>query len=145
MSSTMQATILIVQRDPAVRRLLRAALRSEGHETREAPGAFEALMAAAASSRPIDMLLTDVSLDGIDGFRLAERMGSAFPAMRVVYLTASEQITGPGSHPTLSLADPALAEAACSLARDILAAQAPKKKPATSAGASTETVARQTA
>jgi len=141
----MQATILIVHRDPAVRRLLRAALRSEGHETREAPGAFEALMAAAASSRPIDLLLTDVSLDGIDGFRLAERMGSAFPAMRVVYLAGSEPMAGIESHRTLSLADPALAEAVRALARDILGAQAPKKKPATSAGASNEAVARQTA
>jgi DNA-binding NtrC family response regulator len=141
----MQATILIVHRDVTVRRLLRAALRNHGHETREVPGAFEALMAAAGSNRPIDLLLTDVALEGIDGFRLAERMESAFPAMRVVYLTGREPIAGVESRPTLSLADPAWSEAACALVRDILAADAPKKGPASAAEAFTEAVERQTA
>jgi DNA-binding NtrC family response regulator len=82
----MPEVILIVHQEAAVRRRLRDALRSEGCQTREAACALDALMIAASTQPPVDVLLTHTALAGIDGPQLAERMKRAFPAMRAVYM-----------------------------------------------------------
>ena len=80
-------TVLIVDDEPPIRRLLRTSLGAQGYRTLEAATAAEAL-ARIAGDRP-DVIILDLGLpdgDGLDVIR-AVRTGSAVP---IVVLTARE-------------------------------------------------------
>lgn len=87
----MWTEILIVDEDPACRCLARGILRREGYATREAATALEALLIAANEIRPVDLLLTEVRLSGIDGCKLAAKITQAFPATRVMYMSGKAE------------------------------------------------------
>ncbi|MCC6860775.1 MAG: response regulator [Bryobacterales bacterium] len=91
----MRQSILIVRQDRTGRRLLGRILRGEGYEVREAANALEAMTQALCGSRPVDLLLTDAGLPGIDGWKLAEKLRQAFPATRVVCLGGETEVPEP--------------------------------------------------
>ena len=66
------ARVLIVDDDAAVRLLCAANLEAEGFHVLEAAGGLDALE-QARRERP-DLVLTDVTMPGLDGFQLAERL-----------------------------------------------------------------------
>jgi cyclic di-GMP phosphodiesterase len=66
--------ILIVDDDPAIRRLYRATLADE-FELHEAASGEEALMLAAAVA--FDLLLLDISMPGLGGYKTCRRLKSA--------------------------------------------------------------------
>lgn len=63
------AGILVVDDSPSMRRMLMFALRSAGHEVTAAEDGRAAL-AAAAESRSIDLVLSDVNMPGMSGLEL---------------------------------------------------------------------------
>jgi DNA-binding response OmpR family regulator len=77
--------VLLVEDDPGVAEALALALTSLGHSVRTAPDGTAGLAALAAE--PLDVLLLDVMLPGIDGFETARRVrtGSLIP---IIMLTA---------------------------------------------------------
>lgn len=79
-------TILVVDDEPGVRSSLRVALRKGKYRVLEASSALEALFVCAC--HPVDLLLTDVEMPGIDGLRLAEKFSYSFPAVPVIYMSA---------------------------------------------------------
>jgi len=98
-------TILVVDDDPGIRRLVVATLRPLGYIVLEAGSGEEALQVAADETGPIDLLLTDVIMPGISGRLLAERLTPSRPEMRVVYMSgytgnaiADKGILLPGIH-----------------------------------------------
>jgi two-component system, OmpR family, KDP operon response regulator KdpE len=58
-------TLLIIDDEPQIRRLLEVTLKSSGYQTSEAPTAKEGLRAAAM--HPPDMILLDLGLPDMDG------------------------------------------------------------------------------
>jgi CheY-like chemotaxis protein len=80
-------TILVVDDDPTVLRMVTRFLRGPGFEILAAGGSEEALALAAAHPRPIDLLLTDVVLPGLDGASLAARLRERHPAARVLFMS----------------------------------------------------------
>jgi signal transduction histidine kinase len=81
------ATVLIVEDDAGVRGLTAQVLRDAGLKVFEAGNAAEALAIAARDSNPLDLLLTDVVLPGIDGADLAERIRALKPSLRVLFMS----------------------------------------------------------
>jgi signal transduction histidine kinase/ActR/RegA family two-component response regulator len=81
------ATVLIVEDDPGVRAFAVQVLRDAGSTVFEAENAAEALAIAAVESRPLDLLLTDVVLPGIDGADLAARLRGLRPGLRVLFMS----------------------------------------------------------
>jgi signal transduction histidine kinase len=81
------ATVLIVEDDPGVRAFASQVLRDAGSTVFEAANAAEALAIAARESRPLDLLLTDVVLPGIDGGDLAARLRGLRPGLRVLFMS----------------------------------------------------------
>src|SRR5262245_57868406 len=64
--------ILLVDDDPAVRRIVSEILRLEGYEIREAAEGAESLK-AVPEFRP-DLVLLDVELPGLDGMEICKRL-----------------------------------------------------------------------
>jgi signal transduction histidine kinase/ActR/RegA family two-component response regulator len=80
-------TILLVEDDPAVRRLARRLLKQQGYLVLEAANGLEALRMAAEQHDPIHLLLTDVVMPGMSGPDLAEHLGRDHAAMKVIYMS----------------------------------------------------------
>ena len=81
------ALVLIVDDEPAIRRLLRTSLLAQGLRTQEATNGAEALAAVAAGG--IDVVVLDLGLPDLDGMELIRRLRAA-SAVPLVVLTARE-------------------------------------------------------
>lgn len=84
-SLTSRRTILFVDDDALMRRVVRRQLAVTGWTLLEAADASSALLLAASLTTPLDALFTDVVLAGIDGCVLAARVRAIHPETRVLY------------------------------------------------------------
>ena len=80
-------TILLVEDEPAVRRLARRALEAQGFRILEAASGPEALEICEKHVTELDMLLTDVVMPRMSGVELASRLTAIDPALRVLYMS----------------------------------------------------------
>ena len=80
-------TVLVVEDEPEVRRLVERLLRGKGYRVLTAGSPADAVGLASAHEGAIDLLLTDVIMPGMNGRELARRLAPARPAMRVLYMS----------------------------------------------------------
>jgi PAS domain S-box-containing protein len=78
-------SILLVEDDEAVRLVAKGMLERLGYDVRCAAGGPEALRLTEDDPRPIDLLLTDVVMPGMNGRELADRLAARFPGMRTLF------------------------------------------------------------
>ena len=78
-------TVLLVEDDDAVRNLAERVLAEAGYEVLTASGGWEALELVGRYPNPIDLLLTDVVMPGMNGPELADRLGALRPETRVLF------------------------------------------------------------
>jgi CheY-like chemotaxis protein len=77
-------TVLVVEDNEMITRLVATQLRSLGYQVRQAPNASAALDILKAGE-PIDLVFADVVMPGqLDGFDLAEEIQAAWPSIKVV-------------------------------------------------------------
>ncbi|MDE3134131.1 MAG: response regulator transcription factor [Acidobacteriota bacterium] len=84
------AQILVVDDEPAVRRALERALRLDKYEVELAVDGEEAL--DRLSERPVDAVILDVMMPGVDGLEVCRRMRAAGDRTPVLMLTARDAI-----------------------------------------------------
>jgi len=84
-------TILLVEDDDQVRRLLRTVLSEAGYRVLEAASPRAALAVSEAYDGTIDLLLTDVVMPDMNGRRLADEIATARPYLRVLYMSGYTQ------------------------------------------------------
>jgi PAS domain S-box-containing protein len=96
--------LLLVEDEALVRRPLAEMLTVEGYEVLSASNGPEALELSKSRAGPIDVLITDVVLPGMNGSALAERICSARPETRVLFIsgyidevTFRQSVLGPRS------------------------------------------------
>ncbi len=77
--------VLVVEDDIGIRDLIGEVLAEAGYEIILAADAKEALERAAAFTRPIHLLLTDVVLPGMSGPELAEQLKAVRPELKVLF------------------------------------------------------------
>jgi len=82
------ATILVVDDEVSLRKVLVRQLRSEGYTVLEAGYGLEALEVARNSSVPIDLVLSDIVMPGMIGTELAQRLLAEHPDIQVVLMSA---------------------------------------------------------
>ena len=87
------ATILVVEDEPAIRRVVRAQLERLGHTVLAAASGEEAVELAARHDGPITLLFTDVVLPGIGGRQVASTLAAQRPDLRVLYVTGHSAAT----------------------------------------------------
>ena len=80
-------TILIVEDEAAVRELVATALRHRGYRILTAANAEEALLIERQHEGPIDLLITDVVMQGQRGPELARRICERRPALHVLFMS----------------------------------------------------------
>jgi len=80
-------TILLVEDEPAVRRLARRALEAHGFRILEAGNGHEALELCETHVTELDLLLTDVVMPRMSGVELASRLTAIDPSLRVLYMS----------------------------------------------------------
>lgn len=91
-SETLQGgdeVILVVDDEPAIRRLLISVLKKLGYTLLQASSGEEAL--EIAERQPIDLLLTDMVMPGINGKMLAERLQVLYPDLETLYMSGYAQ------------------------------------------------------
>ena len=81
------ATILLVDDNDAFRGVISTFLQSSGYKVLEARSASEASMIASHQEKPIDLLLTDVVLPGVNGDQLGDYLRFLFPKIAVVFMS----------------------------------------------------------
>jgi PAS domain S-box-containing protein len=80
-------TILLVEDDIQVRNFSSIILKRLGYTVLEAGSAPEALAVLGSETEPVDMLLTDVILPGMNGKDLYARVVKKYPEMKVLYMS----------------------------------------------------------
>jgi two-component system, cell cycle sensor histidine kinase and response regulator CckA len=80
-------TVLVVEDEEAVRRLVREVLLAQGYRVLEAPGGAEALRLCGEGAEPVDLVLTDVVMPGMSGRELAARLREAVPDIRILFMS----------------------------------------------------------
>jgi len=80
-------TLMLVEDDEMLRSLTRELLELFGYKVIAASGGRDAIAASEQYSRPIHILLTDVSMPGMSGRALAEALMQSRPGIRVLYMS----------------------------------------------------------
>jgi CheY-like chemotaxis protein len=80
-------TILVVEDEAMLRRLICKVLRNHGYEVLDAANADEGLRACQEHPGRIELLLTDVVMPGRSGRELALFASSRYPDMKVIYMS----------------------------------------------------------
>lgn len=80
-------TVMLVEDEPALRRLSRRVLAQFGYTVIEAPNGEEALQLAEAYQGPIHLVLTDVVMPRMNGSDLAARVHESHPEARILFMS----------------------------------------------------------
>jgi PAS domain S-box-containing protein len=79
--------VLLVEDEPRVRSFCADVLQSAGYRVLEAGSGEEAMKLAVSGVGPIELLLTDVVLPGMNGRVVAERLLTLRPELKVLYMS----------------------------------------------------------
>ena len=79
--------VLIAEDEPLIRSLLQKFLKMWGYRTLVASDGKEALEVAADHPGDIDLLLSDVTMPGISGPELAEKLTTKRPSLKVILMS----------------------------------------------------------
>jgi CheY-like chemotaxis protein len=84
-------TVLLVEDLDAVRGVLRKILERNGFEVISAESGAKAIESARTLDRPVDLLVTDIVMPGMNGRELSRELVALYPGLRVVYMSGHTQ------------------------------------------------------
>jgi len=119
-------TILLVDDEEGVRKLVHAVLRNGGYTVIEANNGSSALSAFEKNSHKIDLVVTDVVMPQMNGFELGERLAEKNPDLPVLYMSGyrdSPVGSPPGQPAKAFLNKPFAPDALLSKVREVLDAR----------------------
>jgi two-component system cell cycle sensor histidine kinase/response regulator CckA len=80
--------VLVVDDEEGLRALVCRTLRREGYRTLEASHGAEALELVETSPGPVDLVVTDMVMPGMDGRELGRRLAQRWPTLPILYISA---------------------------------------------------------
>jgi two-component system, cell cycle sensor histidine kinase and response regulator CckA len=96
-SSKGSETILLVDDEDGVRKLVHAVLQSHGYDVLEASNGGMALAAYEKNAHKIDMVLTDIVMPRMTGFELGAQLVERAPDLKILYMSGyRDNTTGAG-------------------------------------------------
>jgi two-component system cell cycle sensor histidine kinase/response regulator CckA len=122
--------VLVVDDEEGLRDLLCRTLQSEGYHTLKAGHGAEALEVLETTADPVDLVVTDVVMPGMDGRELGRRLSQRWPDLPVLYISAYDvnDIFRRGSPRTSApfLQKPFPMEGLITTVRDLIANRSPR-------------------
>ncbi len=79
--------VLVVDDEANVRDFARSVLSRNGYEVLEAADGLEALNLMEQLSGQVEVVVTDIKMPGMDGFALADKICSAYPDVRLLFMS----------------------------------------------------------
>ena len=116
-------TILLVDDEEGVRKLLSAVLHNGGYTVIEAANGLAALSVYEKNSHKIDLVLTDVVMPQMNGFELGLRLAEKNPDLRILYVSGyrdSPINSPPGEPPKAFLNKPFTPDVLLTKVREVL-------------------------
>lgn len=86
----MNEKILIIDREPDIRKTLEALLRKEGYQSRGASNAKEAI--ETFQSGPLDLVMMDIRIPGTDGIELMKQLKKLDSDIEIIVLTGAVSV-----------------------------------------------------
>jgi two-component system, cell cycle sensor histidine kinase and response regulator CckA len=80
--------VLVVDDEQGLRELVCRTLKAEGYDTLEAGHGAEALEVMETAPAPVDLVVTDVVMPGMDGRELGRRLSQRWPDLPILYISA---------------------------------------------------------
>ena len=129
-------TILLVEDEDEVRRVLNQILASKGYRVLQAASGEEALVISRLHRGAIDLLLTDVTMPQMKGPELAARLLAERRETRVVYMSGyNEELLSDGeSEPPICLNKPFSSQTLGRTVREVLDAPREEREPLKATG-----------
>jgi CheY-like chemotaxis protein len=90
-------TILLVDDEDGVRKLMLAVLQANGYEVLEASNGAAALAAYEKNAHKIDLVLTDVVMPQMSGLELGKALAQRSPNQKILYISGYRDNTILGS------------------------------------------------
>jgi PAS domain S-box-containing protein len=120
------STILLVEDDVMIRKLIVAGLRRFGHNVEEVTSGEQALAFLTEHPDEIALVLTDIVMSGIDGVTLANRVAQTYPKLPVVLMSGyTDNGSSELSQPRPFIAKPFSPKDIAALLEQILSKPAP--------------------
>lgn len=88
---TLGETIMVVEDDAEVRRVVCLTLEMQGYRVLAAEHGEHALRLSATETGPIDLLLTDVVLPGLSGPKLYQKLRTRREHLRVLFMSGYDE------------------------------------------------------
>ncbi len=79
--------ILVVEDELSVRAVICRTLRDQGYSVLEATNGIEALSVVESHAAPIDLVITDVIMPGMDGRILSELLRQLYQSLRILFIS----------------------------------------------------------
>jgi CheY-like chemotaxis protein len=117
------ASVLVIDNESVVRKLIRRTLEAEDFRVEEANDGESALAVIQARDRPFDLVLTDLSMPGIDGRQVSETLALYRPTVAVLGMSANPDAVpriGPVDSPVRVMLKPFTAEDLYHAVRDAM-------------------------
>ena len=86
-SNQSKKTILVVDDEPEIRKLVGAMVQRHGYKVLTADSGDHAVTLLKNQKEPIDLLLTDVVAPGMSGPMLADKLAEQQPGLRVLFMS----------------------------------------------------------
>jgi DNA-binding response OmpR family regulator len=105
--------VLVVDNEPVMRKFVRRTLEAKDFQVEEAKDGESALALIQARQEPFDLVLTDLSMPGIDGRQVSETLARYRPSMAVLCMSGNPDAVpriGPGDTPVRVMVKPFTAE-----------------------------------
>jgi CheY-like chemotaxis protein len=82
-----RATILVVADEAAIRRMVEKMLANSGCAVLKASSALEALSVIESQEGDLQLVVSDVTMPGMNGFDLAERIAERWPDICILFIS----------------------------------------------------------
>ena len=92
-----EETVLVVEDQDQVRKLVSTHLRSLGYTVLEAKDGLSALRLASDHAGVVHLLVSDVVLEGMNGRELYERLAAERPCIKVLFMSGTRGTSSAGT------------------------------------------------